>query len=177
MAGKTHPLAVTRRGGHTLWQTTAHIATDASHHHTWPQTHSVCFLFGFFFSLGFFFFLDGAFPATRCRQGPGSVTHTVTDTSPHCHRCCLTASHVATPAQSCPATQRPPGPSVLHLHAGRPTQIKCVHVVNKITCNFERVSVCAAFKTFWQENYSLQVQEKMHPICLETEHQRQDEQG
>lgn len=48
-----------------------------------------------------------------------------------------------------------------------------MHVAAKITCNFENVSACAAFKTFWQENYSLQDRRKW--ALLDSEQQTQDE--
>lgn len=67
----------------------------------------------------------------------------------------------------------PMGPS---LHTLRHTSTKeRMHVVNKMTRNFENVSMYAAFETFWQENYSLKVQEKMGPISQNI--QRQGKQG
>lgn len=54
----------------------------------------------------------------------------------------------------------------------RRTLTERIHVVNKIICNFENVSAYAAFKTFWQENYSLRVQEENKPL-LDSDAERQ----
>lgn len=81
----------------------------------------------------------------------------------------ISVTHRLMSQTCCPMTchaRKPQGPPCSSMSAQtnhrklRHTLTECMYTVNKITCNLENVSAYAAFKTFRQENYSLQVQEK-----------------
>lgn len=113
--------------------------------------------------------------AVTVTQTPSpSLSHITVTVTPHrhCHTHRYPHHHRHTGSSHRRAALRPVNPissKALRVHADQSpktqthTLTERIHVVNKIICNFENVSAYAAFKTFWQENYSLRVQEETSP--------------